>query len=40
VRERQISKPIKPEDEEPPDKGSQKKEASLILQRKIRRIHS
>jgi hypothetical protein len=31
MRERQISKAVKPEDEEPIDKGSQKKEASVIL---------
>jgi hypothetical protein len=31
VRERQTSKAIKPEDEESPDKGSQMKEASVIL---------
>jgi hypothetical protein len=40
VRERRIPKAIKPEDEESPDKGSQKKEASAILRRKIRRIHN
>jgi hypothetical protein len=40
VRERRILKAIKPEDEGSPDKGSQKKEVSLILQRKIRRIHN
>jgi hypothetical protein len=35
-----FQKAIKLEDEESPDKGSQKKKASVILQRKIRRIHS
>jgi hypothetical protein len=40
VRERRIPKAIKPEDEESPDKGSQSKEASVILRRKIRRIHN
>jgi hypothetical protein len=40
VRERRISKAIKPKDEGSPDKGSQRKEVSVILQRKIRRIHS
>jgi hypothetical protein len=40
VRERRIPKAIKPKDEGSPDKGSQKEEASVILQRKIRRIHS
>jgi hypothetical protein len=40
VRKRRIPKVIKPEDEGSLDKGSQKEEASVILQRKIRRIHS
>jgi hypothetical protein len=40
VRERRVSKAIKPKYEGSPDKGSQKEEASVILQRKIRRIHS
>jgi hypothetical protein len=40
VKERRILKAIKLEDEETPDKRSQKKEAPVILQRKIRRIHS
>jgi hypothetical protein len=40
VRERRILKAIKPKDEGSADKGSQKKEASLLLQRKIRRIHN
>jgi hypothetical protein len=40
VRERQILKAIKSKDEESPDKESQKKEASGILRRKIRRIHN
>jgi hypothetical protein len=40
VRERQILKAIKLKDEGSPDKGSQKKEASVILQRNTRRIHN
>jgi hypothetical protein len=40
VRKRQVSKAIKPKDEGSPDKGSQQEEASVILQRKIGRIHS
>jgi hypothetical protein len=40
VRERRIPKAIKLEDEESPDERSQKKEAPVILRRKIRRIHS
>jgi hypothetical protein len=40
VRERRIPKAIKLEDEESPDKQSQKKEAPVIPQRKIRSIHS
>jgi hypothetical protein len=40
VRERRILKAIKPKDEGSTDKGSQKKEALVILRRKIRRIHN
>jgi hypothetical protein len=40
VRERRIPKAIKLEGEGSPDYGSQKKEASVILRRKIRRIHN
>jgi hypothetical protein len=40
MRERRISKEIKPKDEGSPEKGSQKKEASVILRRKISRIHN
>jgi hypothetical protein len=40
VRERRILKASKSEDEESPDKGSQEKKASVILRRKIRRIHN
>jgi hypothetical protein len=40
VRERRIPKAIKPKDEGSPDKGSLKEEASVILRRKIRRIHN
>jgi hypothetical protein len=40
VRERRIPMEIKPKDEESPDKGSQKKEAPVILQRKISRIQN
>jgi hypothetical protein len=40
VRERRVSKAIKLEDEGSSDKGSLKEEASLILRRKIRRIHN
>jgi hypothetical protein len=40
VRERRIPKGIKPEDEGLADKGSLKEEASVILRRKIRRIHN
>jgi hypothetical protein len=40
VRERRILKAIKPEDEGSPDKGSQKKEAPVIIQRKISRIQN
>jgi hypothetical protein len=40
VRERRIPKASKSEDEESPDNGSEKKEAPVILRRKIRRIHS
>jgi hypothetical protein len=40
VRERRIPKASKSEDEGSLDKGSLKEEASVILQRKIRRIYS
>jgi hypothetical protein len=40
VRERRVLKAIKPKDEGSIEKRSQKKEASLILRRKIRRIHN
>jgi hypothetical protein len=40
VRERRIPKAIKPKDEGSPEKGSQKKEALVILRRNIRRIHN